>query len=223
LQKTVPTPAFHRVVVDVLWWQDFRSTFTGSDFILGFYQGKITVPLAGAPSWAPPIVAIITHELTHAMIAQATNDQAPNWFHEGLAKRAEMSEFHANAFNMYEDDKLLSVSLLDAVLRGSPDPDMIQETYIEAQTIIRFIEATYGPSGVPKMLTLFRQGATTAEAIFRLSGLTMPAFDIKLRAWGRSGAKVFDNPPPVRYDLDEDSMRWSRQSAIVTKASRSGS
>jgi tetratricopeptide (TPR) repeat protein len=210
LQKTVPTPNFHPVVVDVLWWQDFRSTFTGSDFILGFYQGKITVPLAGAPAWMPEIVAIMTHELTHAMIAQATNEQAPHWFHEGLAKRAEMIDYHPNAFNMYEDDKLLSVSLLDAVLRGSPDPGMIQESYIESQTVIRFIEAAYGPAGIPTMLKAFRDGATTEEAIFKLTGLTMAQFDVKLHDWGRSGAKVFENPPPVHYDRVDDDMTWKR-------------
>src|SRR5262249_22585834 len=46
LQKWVPVPGFRTTVVNVVWWRDFRSTLTGSDFILGLYQGKITVPLA---------------------------------------------------------------------------------------------------------------------------------------------------------------------------------
>ena len=76
LQKWVPTPSFRTTVVNVVWWRDFRSTLTGSDFILGLYQGKITVPLAGIPDFYPPIVAILSHELLHAMLAQATNDSA---------------------------------------------------------------------------------------------------------------------------------------------------
>jgi tetratricopeptide (TPR) repeat protein len=224
VQKTVPVPGFRSVVVDLLWWRDFRSTYTGSDFILGFYEGKITVPLAGAPAWVPPIVAILTHEMTHAMIAQATNDQAPHWFQEGLAQRMEMRQFHANAFNMYEDDKLLSIALLDAVLQGSPDPGMIQEAYIESQTVIRFIEATYGPSGIPKMLEAFHDGATTAEAFQRLSGLTTAAFDTQLRTWGRGKATVFENPPPVRYDSDpNNSLHWvkPKQKSVSGPAGRS--
>jgi hypothetical protein len=211
VQKSVPVPQFRSVVVDLLWWRDFRSTYTGNDFILGFYQGKITVPLAGVPAWVPQIVNILTHEMTHAMIAQATNDQAPHWFQEGLAQRMEMREYHANAFNMYEDDKLLPVALLDAVIQGSPDPGMIQEGYIESQTVIRFIEAAYGPTGVEKMLAAFRDGATTDEAIGKLSGLTTAAFDSKLRAWGHSEARVFANPPPIRYDAGpERGLRWAR-------------
>jgi hypothetical protein len=43
IQKWVPVAHFERVVVNVVWWDEFRSTYTGSDFILGFYNGKITV------------------------------------------------------------------------------------------------------------------------------------------------------------------------------------
>jgi tetratricopeptide (TPR) repeat protein len=211
LQKWVPTPNFRPTVVNMLWWRDFRSTYTGSDFILGFYQGKITVPLAGIPGFIPEAVAILTHELTHAMLAQATNEQAPSWFQEGLAQRTEMVPYKPNAFNMYEDNKLLSVSVLDAVLHGSPDPEMVGEAYVVAQTIIRYIEATYGSAGLAKMIAAYREGATTAEAIQRLSGLSVPDFDIRLRAWGRSGTKVFENKEMVSYESSgTEGVKWTR-------------
>jgi hypothetical protein len=201
LQKWVPVANFEPVVVNMLWWDEFRATYTGSDFILGFYQSKkITLPLVGASSFSPPIVALMSHELCHAMIAQATNDQAPHWFHEGLAQRIEMVPYQPNAFNMYDDNRLLSVSLIDDIVTGSPDPDMIGEAYIESQTIIRFIEATYGPGGVGKLIAAFRDGATTDEAIARLANTTVADFDTKLRAWGRSGRKVFENDDITRYD-----------------------
>jgi tetratricopeptide (TPR) repeat protein len=204
LQKWVPTPNFQPVVVNMLWWDEFRSTYTGNDFILGFYQGKITLPLVGVRSFSPPIVALMSHELCHAMIAQATNDQAPHWFHEGLAQRIEMVPYHANAFNMYDDDRLLSISLIDDIITGSPDPDMIGEGYIESQTIIRFIEATYGQAGVGKVLAAFREGATTDEAILKLSGVDVAQFDTKLRAWGRAEQKVFENTDIISYETSGD-------------------
>jgi tetratricopeptide (TPR) repeat protein len=203
LQKWVPVPNMTPVVVNVLRWEDFRATYTGNDFILGFYNGKITVPLAGVPDLVPEVVTLLTHELCHAMIAQATNDQAPHWFHEGLAQRVEMRRYHANAFNMYDDDRLLSVALLDAVITGSPDPEMIGEAYIESQSIIRYLEAAYGPQSVGKMLAAFRAGADTSGALRAAAGLDVAAFDMKLRAWGRNGAKVFDNPPPIHYEQEQ--------------------
>jgi tetratricopeptide (TPR) repeat protein len=212
LQKWVAVPNFRTTVVNVVWWRDFRSTLTGSDFILGLYQGKITVPLAGIPDFYPPIVAILTHELMHAMLAQATNDAAPHWFQEGLAQRVEMVEIHRNAFNMYDDERLLSVSLLDAVLRGSPDPEMIGEAYIVSQTIIRYVEAVYGRQGIAKLIAAFRDGATTEEAIQRLSGESVAEFDTRLRAWGRAGLKIFENQELVSYmQREEGDLRWSRR------------
>jgi tetratricopeptide (TPR) repeat protein len=191
LQEWIPTPDFQPVVVNVVWWDEFKQTYTGSDMILGFYNGKITVPFAGVRELIPPVVAILAHELSHAMIAQATNDQAPRWFHEGLAQRIEQRPYHENAFNMYEDDRLLPVTLLDAALRGSPDPEMIGAAYIVSQTDIRYIEARYGKAGVRKMLQAFRDGQTTEQALTTLSGKPIAQFEGELRAWGRSERRVF--------------------------------
>jgi len=204
MQAWVPVPDFKRVVVNIVWWDEFRATYTGSDFIVGFYTGKITLPFAGVMAYEPEIVAILSHELCHAMIAQRTRDQAPHWFQEGLAQRIEMKPYSPNAFNMYTDDRLLAVSLLDAVLRGSPDPGMISEAYIESQTIIRYVEAKYGRAGVTKMLDAFRDGATTEDAIQRLTGNPVAQFDTDLRAWGRNGTKVFEDHVLIRYDGEEN-------------------
>ena len=210
LQTWVPIADVKPVTVNIVWWRDFRSTYTGNDFILGFYQGKITVPLAGVQQFVPPIVALLSHELCHALLAQATNDQTPSWFHEGLAQRIEMVDYHANAFNMYDDSKLLAMSVLEATIRQSGDPDMISEAYIESQTVIRYIEAKYGMKGIASMIAAFRDGATTEDAIRKVTGQSVAEFDTQLRAWGRSGARVFENPPPIRYDLDDsDTIRWA--------------
>jgi tetratricopeptide (TPR) repeat protein len=210
LQGIVPAPNFQHVTINIVKWEDFRSIYTGNDFILGFYQGKITLPFGNVGDFQPEIVAILTHELCHAMIADATNDQAPRWFHEGLAQRVEMRDFHPNALNMYDDNRLLAMSLLDSVMDGSPDPDMIGEAYIEAQTVIRYLETAYGPKAIPMMLNAFRDGATTEEAIQKVAHTDMGGLDIKLRAWGRAGAKVFANPPPIRYDQTPDNdITWA--------------
>ena len=210
LQKWIPVRDFKTVAVNVVWWQDFRSTYTGSDFILGFYQArKITVPFAGVRSYIPPVVAILTHELAHAMLAQATNEQAPRWFQEGMAQRVEMKEYMPNAFNMYTDDKLLALAVIDAVMTRSPDPEMITEAYIEAQTIIRYVESKYGEQGLAKMIAAYADGLSTAEAIARVTGRSVAQFDGDLRTWGRGASRVFTDAPPVRYDVEDEGIRWS--------------
>jgi hypothetical protein len=181
------------VAVNVVWWQEFRSTYTGSDFILAFYNGKITAPFAGVGELNPQLIAILAHELAHAMIAHATSDQAPHWFQEGYAQRVQGSRHNANAFNMYDDEKYLPLVLLDPVLTGSPDPEMIGAAYVVAQTDIRYIEAKYGKAGLQKIMAAFRSGATTEEAIRAVSGKPLTEFEQDLRQWGRSEQRVFEN------------------------------
>ncbi|HSP15031.1 MAG TPA: hypothetical protein VLV78_09785 [Thermoanaerobaculia bacterium] len=218
MQVWVPTPEFRPVVVNIVWWHDFKSVLTGNEFTLGMYQGKITVPLAGIPIYPPEIVAILTHELLHAMLAQATNDQAPRWFQEGMAQRVEMVGVMRNAFNMYDDSKLLAFSLLDRVMRESPDPEMIGEGYLMSEAAIRYIEAKYGKAGLVKMIEQFRSGATTEDAIQALSGGTMAEFDRQFRQWGRSEQRVFETPIVARYDNDDELQIRVRNGPAATPA-----
>ena len=200
LQSWIPVANFQPVVVNVVWWQDFRSIYTGSEDILGFYNGKITLPLAGIADFVPEIVAVVTHELAHAMIAQATNDQAPRWFHEGMAQRVSMVEYHANAFNMYEDDKLFAISVLDPVLRSSRDPAMMGAAYIVSQTLIRFIEERYGREGIQRLLAAYAAGEPPVTAVTTLAGRDLGEFNTAFRAWGKAEQRVFANRIAVRYD-----------------------
>lgn len=212
LRKIIPLEKFESVRVNVLWWSDFRSTFTGTDHILGLYDGSIMLPFAGINRLDPGIVAIASHELAHAVLAQATNDRAPSWLQEGLAQRIEMVPFHRNAFNMYDDDRLIAIALLDSVLGGSVDPDMIGEAYIESQTLVRYLEAAHGRTGLQKLVAAFRAGANEEEAIGQLSGKSVAELDIAFRNWGRSTKTVFENPRPVDYTSSRDeSIRFSRK------------
>lgn len=196
LKQWIPVGNFERVVVNVVWWEEFKSIYTGSDFILGFYNGKITVPFAGVPAEHPQIRNILAHELAHAMIAQASRDQAPRWFQEGFAQRIEQREYWDNGIRAYhETDLLVPVSLLDSLL-SSPDPAMIGAAYSIAQTDIRFIESRYGRAGLQKMIAAYRDGATTEEAVRRLSGKPLEQFERELRDWGLKADGVFPGGQP---------------------------
>ena len=202
LQRWIPLATFKPVIVNIVWWQDFKAVYTGSEDVLGFYTGKITLPLAGVYEFEPFVVSLITHELAHAMLAQATNDQAPRWMHEGLAQRVEMVPYSANAFNMYEDDKLLAVSVLDAVLGTSRDGDMVGAAYVVSETFVRYLEQSLGEAGVKAVIARYAQGATTEEAIAAVAGRPLADVDASFRAWGRAEKRVFQNPAPVRYDQE---------------------
>ncbi|HXH40142.1 MAG TPA: hypothetical protein VNN08_16050 [Thermoanaerobaculia bacterium] len=201
LQRWVPVENFKPVVVNIVPWNEFRTIYAQGGDILGFYDRAITVPLAEINRLEPEITAIVTHELCHALIAQATHDQAPHWFHEGLAQRVEMIPYSPNAFNMYDDKKLFALSVLDPILTQARDGGMIVDAYIVSETFIRYLESTYGDRAIKQLLAAFATGATTDEALQQLTGTTAAAVDTNFRKWGRSESRVFQNPPPILYQL----------------------
>jgi hypothetical protein len=193
-----PREGGKRITVDVLSWRDF-TRYTGSEYIAGLYTNKIFLPIANVDTFPPEIVAIMTHELAHALLAEATDNLAPRWFHEALASRVEMNDTSQNAFQFYRDEHFLTVALLDAVADGSPDPDLIYETYQIGETTLRFIEARYGKGAIAKMIAAFRGGADTDEAVRAATGASVADLDRLARVWGASQPPVFVNSI-VRYD-----------------------
>ncbi len=193
-----PTVLPKRITVDVLSWEDFKN-YTGSEYIAGLYTNKIMLPLGNVPYFPPEIVAIMTHELAHALIAEASNNLAPRWFHEALATRLEMNEESQNAFQIYRDQSFLTVALLDAVADGSPDPDLVAEAYQIGATTLRFIEARYGKAAIGKMVAAFRAGATTEEAVQAATGGSVADLDRLARAWGATQPTLFIGSV-VQYD-----------------------
>jgi hypothetical protein len=193
-----PNDTGKRITVDVLSWRDFTG-YTGSEYIAGLYTNKIILPIANVDTFRPEIVAIMTHELAHALLAEATDNLAPRWFHEALASRLEMTDSSQNAFQFYRDEHLLTVALLDAVADGSPDPELIVETYQIGETTLRFIEARYGKGAIEKMIAAFRGGLDTDAAVRAATGTSVADLDRLARAWGASQPSVFPNVV-VRYD-----------------------
>lgn len=193
-----PATSIKPITVDVLSWEDFRD-YTGSEYILGLYTNKILIPIADVDDFVPEVVALMTHELAHALLAEATNNMAPRWFHEAFASRVEMNESSENAFRTYRDENFLTVALLDAVADGSPDPGLIVEAYHIGETTLRFIEAKYGRTAIIKMMESFRKGATTDAAVRDATGMTLAALDGTAREWGATQPALFSNSV-IRYD-----------------------
>lgn len=190
------------VVVDLLPWADFARTY-GSD-LLGLYDGKIRVPVFGVPRFTPPVVAILTHELAHAMIAKASDDRAPSWFHEGLAQRVEMGWRRENRVGeLVRSGTYLSLRSIEEVLRSRPAPELVEAAYVEAEWLLAYLERRHGKRSISRLMEAFRDGASTDEALERVTGLSVPDLDRKFREWALSEApKSIEERVAVRYDLE---------------------
>lgn len=66
--------------------QEFYDTTGFPPWIGGAYDGKIHLPLANANPESEAFKKVVKHELTHAILHQATEGRCPTWLHEGLAQ-----------------------------------------------------------------------------------------------------------------------------------------
>jgi hypothetical protein len=188
-----------RVTVNVLYWDDFRGSITGVDAIVGLYDGEILFPFAVVNQFKPELVAIITHELTHALVAAATGDNAPRWFQEGIAERMELVPQQENAFHDTAPQLILPLQLLDAVMENTGDVTMNEQAYRVAQTFIRYLENRYGANAIPQLIASFAAGKNSDEALTALTGKSREGLNRDFRAWGFANSANFSNDEPFPY------------------------
>jgi hypothetical protein len=199
LSRTFQTTSFNPTRVNVVRWDDFSGKLTGSENIVGFYDGDITIPFGSVSSFRESTVAILTHELTHAIVAQASSDNAPRWFQEGVARRMELVEHQENIFHRSSGQLFPAITLLDATLQGSIDPQAVDQAYVIAATLIRFFEDRYGADSVNRMIASFRGGADSDETLMTVTGKTFAELDVEFRAWGLTHSDVFIDRSPWPY------------------------
>lgn len=206
--------------MNVFYWDDFREGITGGDHILGLYDGEILFPFGVVNQFKPEIVAVITHELTHAVIAQATAGNAPRWFQEGLAQRMELVPQHENAFHETAASLVLPMPLLDAVMENAADLETMEHGYRVAQTFIRYLESRYGDHAIRSLIASFAAGKNTEDAMAALTGKSLDALNRDFRDWGFANSATFVNTEPWPYrDLYSPAVdprikagfKWSRR------------
>lgn len=77
------------IVVILYTEKQFRDITRAPEWSGGLYDGRIRVPAAGAALKPALFERVLTHELTHAMIAAIAPRGIPAWMHEGLAQHFE--------------------------------------------------------------------------------------------------------------------------------------
>lgn len=184
LQKWIPLASSKVTEVHLLPFNDFRAGYSPTLEILGLYDGKIRVPLGEIPNFEEPFfVALLTHELAHAMIAERTGDNAPRWLHEGLAQHVQMLQGRLNPISGYKvKGTLVSFPLIEPSLDGY-SPALAVLGYDEGLWTLHYVEARYGVSGIHRLLDAFRAGKTTDEALASAFGTTVAEFDRDLWRW----------------------------------------
>jgi tetratricopeptide (TPR) repeat protein len=83
-------------IVTILYTEkQFRDVTRAPDWSAGQYDGRIRIPVAGATHNPRLFEEVLTHELTHAMLASLAPHGVPVWLNEGLAQYFDGSDQEA--------------------------------------------------------------------------------------------------------------------------------
>jgi hypothetical protein len=193
----------------------------GDQGVVGVFDGKVRVPFAEVRSLHPRLVAILSHELAHAMIAAATHDQAPHWFQEGLAEHIEMGMGRLNPLpDLARANRVLSFPTIDPILRGFAEPQLVDLAYAEAAWMINFIEARYGVEAIHRLIAAFAAGRTTDQALQAIGGGSPAELDRAFWKWGSTQAPQARVVEVQRYDKEIAAQERKAQRQDVTSILR---
>ena len=202
VQKWIPVPAgAPKVEIHLFPFTKFMKAYARTGGLVGgLYDGVVRVPLADFESFHPELIRIVSHEVAHAMIDIATRDRAPKWFHEGLAGHIEMHQREINPMpDMHEAGRDLTFTLLEPVLAGWSEPQLVELAYTNAAWTLHFIESKRGVRGIHRILDAFRRGNDTEAAIRKVFGVSVEEFDRDFRAWAVNQAPTVWPSDMVAY------------------------
>ena len=201
----IPEPGATPVEVELFPLEQFLSAYGGDVEVVGIYDGRLRMPFADLKSLDPRLVAIVSHELAHALLAGATRGQAPHWFQEGLAQHIEMGSLAVNPLPELEaSGRTLSFTALEPILDGFSEPQLVEIAYAEAAWAVAYVEQRWGIDGVRRLVRAFAAGTSTERAIAALGGGDLESFDRAFRAWGAERAPASRRRETRRFDRELD-------------------
>lgn len=149
---------------------EFASTTQSGPEVLGLFDGKIRLPLGGLTRVTPPVVKVLRHELTHALLHDKGRGRVPRWLHEGLAQLMEPRSPGA-----YEQ------ALRPAAQEGSLDIEPF--SYPTALSFVSFLDGQFSRARLLWFVDLLAEGRSETEAFEQAFGA--PREDLQ-NAWRRS-------------------------------------
>jgi hypothetical protein len=128
-----------------------------------------------------------THEMTHLVIHQATDNpygDLPRWLDEGIAVYNENQEELDDDFRAIFERAVRANQLMTLRSLSSPfpaDPMEANLAYGQSGAVVKFIVDTYGPEAMGKLLEIFGEGALYDEAMQAALGVDTDGLDNAFR------------------------------------------
>ena len=216
LGVTWPKPTRVIVVRDLL----SLSAMTGLPYKSAQTTGTVAVAKWGRVTLLSPRATrhgyawrdTIAHELTHLSVTRATEDRAPLWLQEGVAKREEVRWRPPGPF----DDRPsadsvvargielkldLALDHLGPSIAMLPSADAAMVAFAEVTSFVRHYAEAEGPDALPRLFKELRSGKDADLALRDASGADLHAWDTRWRAYLASQPR---EPLPALFGLGGD-------------------
>jgi hypothetical protein len=128
----------------------------------------------------------ISHELTHLVVYQATQNpynSPPPWLDEGLAMYSEGDleyQFSSALEDAEKADSLISVQSLSSPFSAYSDQAIL--AYGESYEIVKYLIDNYGREKMFALLSIYREGASYEEALQAVYGFGMQSLNTQWQA-----------------------------------------
>src|SRR5262249_48908314 len=112
---------------------------------------------------------VLRHEVVHIFNLAQTDFLVPHWFTEGLAVSFEGFPRRPDWTRLLAEraaaDKLLTLDTIDLAFVRPRDALEWTLAYCQAQLYVEYIEATYKPEAIGKLLAAFAKGRSVESAL----------------------------------------------------------
>jgi tetratricopeptide (TPR) repeat protein len=163
----------------------------------------------------------LSHEYLHYVIVSLSNNQAPIWLHEGMArfyetrwrKPAPAKEAHEDYLTpanqtllvqALEKNQFVGFKKMEPSLIHLDTPEQVQLAYAEAASAIDFVNQSRGKAGMRELLAALKERPTT-EAVEKVYGMGFDAFETKWKAFLKAkGLKPIEGTRVRRLRVKKD-------------------
>lgn len=134
-------------------------------WIGGAYDGQIHLPLANANPDDEIFKKVIKHELTHAILHQATKGKCPTWLHEGLAQYFEGEKLQntEKLLKAIEEGKVPSINSPSFLLLERDKSILLYQISLVA---VNFLKIRGSIGSISNFINKIGQGDEIEEAFF---------------------------------------------------------
>jgi len=163
----------------------------------------------------------LSHEYLHYAIVGLTNNQAPIWLHEGMArfyetrwrKPAPTKDAHEDYLtpanqtllvHALEKDQFVGFKKMEPSLIHLETTEQVQLAYAEAASAVDFINQSKGKTGIRELLAALNE-KPAPEAIEKVYGLSFDSFETKWKSFLKAkGLKPIEGSRVRRLRVKKD-------------------